>query len=141
MMINNLIALKIITVEDSPIVIDRVQSLLNEISSAEFKGNATNISSALNLIKVEQPDVVILDISLEEDKPKASGINLLIDIRKKYPDLIIIMFTNLSEPQYRNSCMALGANYFFDKSNEFEKITEVLEEVIKNREQVKKLAI
>jgi len=140
-MINNLIALKIITVEDSPIVIDRVQSLLNEISSAEFKGNATNISSALNLIKVEQPDVVILDISLEEDKPKASGINLLIDIRKKYPDLIIIMFTNLSEPQYRNSCMALGANYFFDKSNEFEKITEVLEEVIKNREQVKKLAI
>ena len=140
-MINNLIALKIITVEDSPIVIDRVQSLLNEISSAEFKGNATNISSALNLIKVEQPDVVILDISLEEDKPRASGINLLIDIRKKYPDLIIIMFTNLSEPQYRNSCMALGANYFFDKSNEFEKITEVLEEVIKNREQVKKLAI
>jgi DNA-binding NarL/FixJ family response regulator len=140
-MINNLIALKIITVEDSPIVIDRVQSLLNEISSAEFKGNATNISSALNLIKVEQPDVVILDISLEEDKPKASGINLLIDIRKKYPDLIIIMFTNLSEPQYRNSCMALGANYFFDKSNEFEKITEVLKEVIKNREQVKKLAI
>mgnify|MGYP000579337808 CR=1 FL=1 len=141
MMSNNSIALKIITVEDSPIVVDRVQSLLNEISSTEFKGNATNISSALNLIKVEQPDVVILDISLEEDKPRASGINLLIDIRKKYPDLIIIMFTNLSEPQYRNSCMALGANYFFDKSNEFEKITEVLEEVIKNREQVKKLAI
>jgi len=140
-MSNNSIALKIITVEDSPIVVDRVQSLLNEISSTEFKGNATNISSALNLIKVEQPDVVILDISLEEDKPRASGINLLIDIRKKYPDLIIIMFTNLSEPQYRNSCMALGANYFFDKSNEFEKITEVLEEVIKNREQVKKLAI
>jgi DNA-binding NarL/FixJ family response regulator len=141
MMSNNSIALKIITVEDSPIVVDRVQSLLNEISSTEFKGNATNISSALNLIKVEQPDVVILDISLEEDKPRASGINLLIDIRKKYPDLIIIMFTNLSEPQYRNSCMALGANYFFDKSNEFEKITEVLEEVIKNREQVKKLAL
>lgn len=140
-MSNNSIALKIITVEDSPIVVDRVQSLLNEISSTEFKGNATNISSALNLIKVEQPDVVILDISLEEDKPRASGINLLIDIRKKYPDLIIIMFTNLSEPQYRNSCMALGANYFFDKSNEFEKITEVLEEVIKNREQVKKLAL
>ena len=121
--------IKIITVEDSPIVVERIQSMLKEIAFVDFRGNATNISSALSLIGEEQPHVIIIDISLEEDKPKANGINLLIELRQKYSDVVIIMFTNLVEPQYRNTCKVLGANYFFDKSNDFEKIPEALKEI------------
>jgi len=121
--------IKIITVEDSPLVVERMQTMLAEATYVEFMGNAENISSALNLINIHQPDVAILDICLEKEKGKANGINLLIELRQSYRDLIIIMFTNLVESQYRNACLALGADYFFDKSNDFEKIPEVLKEV------------
>lgn len=122
--------LRIITVEDSPVVVERMRSMLIEIDGIEYSGNATNSNSALNLIDRHQPHVAILDINLEEETPKSNGINILIELREKYPEMVIIMFTNLIEPQYRKTCMIMGADHFFDKSNDFEKISEVLKETI-----------
>lgn len=122
--------LKIITVDDSPVVVERLQSMLSEINNVEFLGNARNIYTALHLIHEKKPNVVILDIHLEEDMPKANGLNLLITLRKKYPKMKILMFTNLTEPQYRNTCIAFGADYFFDKSNDFDKISETLNQIL-----------
>jgi DNA-binding NarL/FixJ family response regulator len=120
--------LKIVTVEDSPIVADRLQRMLSEMENVEFLGNACGITKANNLINHQKPNVVILDIHLEEDLPASNGINLLISLRKKYPDMMIIMFTNLAGCQYRNTCIAFGANHFFDKSVDFDKIQQVLKE-------------
>lgn len=121
--------LKVITVDDSRIVSERLKALLSEIENVKFSGNAGNIRDALTLIDQEKPNVVILDILLEEDLPKANGMDLLITLRAKYPDMKIIMLTNLTEPQYSNTCFALGADYFFDKSNDFDKIAEALNEI------------
>lgn len=122
--------LKIVTVDDSPIIAERLQAMLSEMINIEFAGNATNIASALALIDKQRPDVVILDIYLEMDSPDANGINLLMMLRKKCPTIKIIMLTNLTGPHYRNTCMFLGANYFFDKSNEFERIPEVVHQIM-----------
>ncbi len=118
--------LKVVTVEDSPIVVERIQGLLDEMSQIEYSGNARNIAEALKLVAQTKPDVVIMDIHLEEDMPSFNGIHLLAMLRQLYEDMKIIMLTNLSEPQYRVKCYAFGANYFFDKSNEFERIQETL---------------
>ena len=118
--------LKVVTVEDSLIVAKRLQNLLEEIESIEFLGNATRISSALELIARTKPEVVILDINLEEDMPMSNVINLLITLKEKYKDLHVIMLTNLVEDQYRNTCKAFGAEYFFDKSKDMSRIPEVL---------------
>jgi DNA-binding NarL/FixJ family response regulator len=120
--------LKIITVDDSPIVAERLKTMLADMGNVRYLGNATNISSALHLINQHRPNVVILDIHLEDDMPAANGMNLLISLRNKYPDMIIIMLTNLAEDQYRNTCIALGADYFFDKSNDFDRIPETIRE-------------
>ncbi len=121
--------IKIVTVDDSPFIADRLKCMLSEMSNVEFAGNATHIAEALTLIEEQKPNVVILDIHLEADLPTTNGMNLLILLREKYPELKIIMLTNLIEDQYRNTCMFLGANYFFDKSNEFERIPEVVYEI------------
>ncbi len=118
--------LKVVTVDDSPIIADRLQTILAQIEPVFFAGNATNIATALALIDREQPQVVILDINLEADMPKRNGIDLLIILREKFIDMKIIMLTNLTDLQYRNTCLFLGANYFLDKSNEFEKISEIV---------------
>lgn len=124
--------LKIVTVDDSPIVAERLQSMLSEVENVEFLGNARNIASALALIDRTKPDVVLLDIHLEEDMPEANGIDLLISLRKQYPVMKIMMLTNLTGFHYRNRCIAFGVDYFFDKSNDFDKIPGTLKEIMQS---------
>jgi DNA-binding NarL/FixJ family response regulator len=118
--------LKVVTVDDSPIIAARLQTILAETEQVVFAGNAISIAAALILIEQEQPQVVILDINLEADMPKLNGIDLLSMLRKKYTGMKIIMLTNLTDLQYRNTCLVLGADYFLDKSNEFERIAEIV---------------
>ena len=117
------------TVDDSPVIAERLQYMLSEIDSVEFLGNALNISAALHLIDQRGPNVVILDIHLKDDLLVANGVHLLIQLRRKYPEMKIIMLTNVSVPQYRSTCMAFGADYFFDKTNDFEKIPDTLKKI------------
>ena len=121
--------LKIVTVDDSPIITQRLKSILTDMENIEFLGNANNAVTALNMINKQNPNVVILDIHLAEDLSQFNGIDLLIALRKRYPQMKIIMLTNLTDPQYRARCLAFGANYFFDKSNEFDRIPEALEQI------------
>lgn len=119
--------LKVITVDDSPIIAERLQAILADTEQVVFAGNATGIATALKLIEKERPHIVILDINLEVDTPGSNGIDLLIMLRKNYSDIKIIMLTNLTELRYRKTCMLLGADYFLDKSNEFEKIADIVD--------------
>jgi len=121
--------LKIMTVDDSPVIAERLQFMLSEIDSVEFLGNAFNISAALQLIDQSEPNVVILDIHLKGDMLVANGVHLLIQLRRKYPQMKIIMLTNVAVPQYRSTCMAFGADYFFDKTIDFEKIPDTVKKI------------
>jgi DNA-binding NarL/FixJ family response regulator len=41
----------------------------------------------------------------------------------------VIVLTNYAIPQYRDRSLALGADYFFDKSREYDRVRNVLEEL------------
>lgn len=124
---------KIFIVDDSPVVVARLSQLINEIDEVVVVGYACSISAALLSIQQVKPDAVILDIHLKEDAPDANGIDLLIMLRKSYPDLLIIMLTNVNVPQYIERCMESGADYFFDKSNDFDKIPETLKGIYSHK--------
>lgn len=120
--------LKIVTVDDSSIITERLKYLLNEIDDIEILGNAHSISSAKELTSSVKPDVIILDINLSDDDYGKTGIDLLVEFRQKLPEAKIIIFTNHNELHYRLICLEKGANYFFDKSNESNKMTEVIKQ-------------
>ena len=71
-----------------------------------------------------KPDAVILDIRL----PGRSGIQVLKEIKAAHPETVVIMLTNYDFDQYRRQCLQLGADYFFNKTLEFEKVMTVLAE-------------
>lgn len=121
--------LKILIVEDSPYIAARVRVLLSDEANHEFIGIARNVSRALSLISEKMPDVIVLDIHLEEEMSGFNGIDLLKTIRQDYPGIKVMMLTNFSELQYRHKCMELGAHYFFDKSNDFDKIPDTLKQI------------
>ena len=116
--------MKVFIADDSEVVCERLTTMLSELPGIEIIGQGESIESIRRL----HPDVVILDIRM----PGGSGIDVLEDIKKINTALVVIVLTNYPYPQYRKKCMALGAEYFFDKATEFEKVTEVLETLIQN---------
>jgi DNA-binding NarL/FixJ family response regulator len=113
--------MKVFIADDSRFLCERLIEMLSDIPGIEIIGHAQNVTEALTSIKKLNPDIVILDIRM----PGGSGIDVLQDIKKDKQAPMVIMLTNYPYPQYRKKCLGLGADYFFDKSTEFEKVTEL----------------
>jgi len=109
-------------VDDSPVVRDRLVTMISELPNVEIVGQADIAFEAINSIRKLRPSVVVLDISM----PGGSGMYVLETIKKDRPGPVVIMLTNFAHDHYRQKCLQLGADYFFDKSTEFERVTEVL---------------
>ena len=112
-------------VDDSPIVRDRLTSLLSELPGVEVVGQADIAFEAIDSIRKLRPAVVVLDISM----PGGSGMHVLETIKQDRPEPTVIMLTNFAHDHYRQKCLQLGADHFFDKSTEFERVSEVLRQL------------
>jgi len=117
--------MKIFIADDSAVVRERLIEMLSELPGIEIIGQAQDGLEATNLIKKLNPDVVILDIRM----PRENGIDVLQNIKRDKQAPIVIMLTNYPYPQYRKKCMEAGADFFFEKSTEFEKVMEVVKKV------------
>jgi DNA-binding NarL/FixJ family response regulator len=63
--------------------------------------------------------------------PGGSGLDVLRAIRHGHPRLKVLICTNFPYPQYRDECLAAGANYFLDKSADFDKIPAIFRQLIR----------
>lgn len=117
--------MKVLIVDDSRLLRERLVSMISELSGIDVIAQEQDAAGAKNSIQALHPDVVILDIRLSE----GNGIEVLKKIKKGRTAPVIIMFTNYPYPQYRKKCQEAGADFFFDKSAEFHKITGVLEKI------------
>jgi DNA-binding NarL/FixJ family response regulator len=121
--------MKVFLVDDSAIVLERLKTMFSSIAGIECTGQAQNAKDAIEFIPKENPDLVILDIRLNGG---GNGMDVLSQIKKATPPPIVIMLTNYPYPQYREKCRALGADYFFDKVAEIEKVYETLNQLMKD---------
>ena len=119
--------MKVFIADDSRVVVDRLADLLKEVPSVQLVGRAQDAPEAIRSIVKTNPDAVILDLQM----PGGSGLEVLRTIRQSHPSLWVLICTNYPYAQYREECLAAGANYFLDKSAEFEKIPEILRELTK----------
>ena len=124
--------LKILTVEDSPLIIRRLKEIINGVGDAQYVGNATSMIDALTLIEEHGPDVLFLDIRLGRTEEK-TGIDILSVVNKKNPAIAVVMLTNLSGERYRTLCEREGADFFLDKSQDFDKIPGTLNQIMSQR--------
>jgi DNA-binding NarL/FixJ family response regulator len=71
---------------------------------------------------VHKPDLVIQDVQTAD----GSGLDLLATIKQIGRAPVVIVLTNDAYPAYRKAYLKAGADYFFDKSSEFDQIPNVL---------------
>jgi DNA-binding NarL/FixJ family response regulator len=126
-----LLSMKVLVVEDSTAVRRRLASRLRELPGVELVAEATDGSGALWYARTLAPDVVLLDLSL----PGPSGIEVLTRIKNgTNPPVVIVLTNNANEP-YRVACLGRGADYFFDKSKQFDEMVDLLSHLCNPRKE------
>jgi DNA-binding NarL/FixJ family response regulator len=121
--------LKVLLVEDSILMRAHVASSLRAIKGVAAVRQATDVPSGLQLLESLKPEVLILDVEL----PGQTGMDLLKIARRKDAAVVIIMLTNHDHPKLREKCAELGANFFFNKTTEFDRIAEVCRDLAQSR--------
>lgn len=118
--------MKIVLVDDSAALRSRIGEMITEIEGIEIVGQAEDANEAVWAVEEYQPDAVILDIRM----PKGDGILALETIKKNIEAPVIIMLTNYPYEQYRRKCLNSGADYFFSKTTDLNKLLDLLKELV-----------
>ena len=127
---DNVETLKVLIADDSVMICNRLTEAIQPIPGLEIVGEAHDGVEALQAIGTLKPDVVILDIRL----PGINGLGVLEEIKRAQSSPTVIMLTNFPYLQYRQKAISLGADYFFEKSIEFNKAVEVLMKLHEKRQ-------
>jgi DNA-binding NarL/FixJ family response regulator len=109
-------------VDDSPVVRTRMMTVLGDLERVSIVGHAVTSQEAMAAVPVLKPDIVIMDA-----RPGGEdAAELLRFLRKLDPSPVGIVFTHCSSPELRQCCLDAGADYFFDKSRDIQRITQLV---------------
>lgn len=112
-------------VDDHPLLIDGLKSLISASGIAQVTASATNGKECLRMLGFELPDVLLLDIHL----PDINGIDLCKEIHTRWPTLQILALTSFSEYTSVRKMIENGAKGYVLKSAMPEEIMQGIESV------------
>ncbi len=112
--------MKILIVDDSALFRNKLIDILSSFEDVEIVGQARNGFEAGDKILVEKPDLITMDISMAGE----NGMVALGKIKKDFPDIKIFMLTNFAYKQLEEQAAKLGADAFFDKSGDIDKLLD-----------------
>jgi DNA-binding NarL/FixJ family response regulator len=118
--------IKILLVDDHPLVREGLVNLIRQQSDLEISGEASNEPQALELIVSAAPDVALVDISLEN----GSGIELIKSIKAIYPAVKTLALSMHDESLYAERALRAGARGYIMKSEAAKKIIEGIRSVL-----------
>lgn len=108
----------------------RVATLVGEVEGVEEVREAASAREALELLGTFRPDLILLDLHL----PGGSGLDVLAQVKVGAPPRpVVVVVTNDAGERQRRDCLARGADHFLDKSTEFERILEIVADVVRAR--------
>jgi len=114
--------MKILIADDSELVRGRIKESLKDIKEVEIVGEARNGIEALKIINETNPDLVILDLQM----PELNGIGVLKKMKENKSKSKVCVLTNYPYVQYEKKCREEGAEYFFDKNADFQKVKNMI---------------
>ena len=117
--------LDVFLVDDSAPVRERLVAMLAALAGVCVVGEAEAAAEAIRAILASRPQVVLLDLQLAQG---SSGFEVLRNVRPQAPEIDFYMLSNFSTPAYRRSAEDLGARGFFDKTQEFGRLLDLLAE-------------
>jgi len=127
----------ILIVDDHSIVRRGLIQLINQEPDLRVCGEAENAAQALEIIKRQQVDVAIVDISLHG----INGIQLTEKIKSIRPNLPVLILTMHEEVVYAKRALHAGVEGYVTKSEAAEKIVTAIRQVLSGKEYISKTMV
>lgn len=119
--------MRVLIVDDHAVVRRGLQQILaDEFDDIQF-GEATSAQEALDQLRIEEYDVVILDVSM----PGRSGLDALKEIKKDRPHLPVLMLSFHPEDQFATRVLKAGASGYMTKESAPEELVNAINKVLK----------
>ncbi len=118
----NLDPIKVLIADDHVLYRAGVKTALSTKKDVKVIAEADNGMHLLNMLKMVQPDVILLDIQM----PVMDGIGALPEIKKNWPHIKVIMLTMMDDHSMITKLMELGANSYLSKTSDSEIIYEAI---------------
>lgn len=114
--------MKLLIIEDSTLLIDRLTKLINLVEGVEVIGSAKSIEDALEMVNIHRPEFIILDVLLNGE----NSLEHLDEIYKMVPNVIVAVFTNYPYNVFKSFSVKKGVKHFFDKSKDLEALLDLI---------------
>ena len=118
--------MKVVIVDDSVEIQERLAERLREIPGVEIAGQATTVAEALSAVRQLRPDVMILDLRL----PDGNGLEVLRIMQRERSQTRVIVLTSFPDPQYEQRARAAGAYAFLHKAKDFGRVADLVRSLI-----------
>jgi DNA-binding NarL/FixJ family response regulator len=118
--------IKILIADDHPIVRKGMINIISDESDMKVICETSNGSQVMELIKSNDVDFVILDISM----PGKSGLEVLDMIKNVSPGLPVLMLSALSEEIYASKSLKAGASGFINKETAPEELITAIRKIM-----------
>jgi DNA-binding NarL/FixJ family response regulator len=115
--------MNLFVVENSNYLRERLTKLVERRKGVRVVGHAATQRDAVEQIRRIHPDVVLLDMRLDQ----GTGLDVLKQVKTLGKPPVIIVLTNYAYPQYKQRFMENGAEYFFDKSADLDRMLQALD--------------
>lgn len=117
---------RIIIVDDHPIVRQGLAELINHEDDLEVCGDAEDSYEAIKVIRELKPDLAIVDISLKQ----TSGIELLKDIKVQFPDLSVLVLSMHDEALFAERALRAGAKGYIMKQQATDNVITAIRKIL-----------
>ncbi len=118
---------KILIVDDHPVVRLGISQMISEEPDLEVVRDAEDSSTALKILAQSEIDMTIVDLSLEG----ASGLDLIGEIKERYPDMPVLVLSMHDESLYAERALRSGASGFVMKQAGTETLIKAIRRVLK----------
>jgi DNA-binding NarL/FixJ family response regulator len=125
--------LRVIIADDHAIVRRGLRQILEHESDITTVGEASTADDLLRHLDACPYDVLVLDISM----PGRSGLDVLPEIRRRFPELAVLILSVHSEDQFAVRCLKLGAAGYLNKESAPEELVRAIRRVRSGRRYVR----
>ena len=115
-------AIKVIIVDDHQLVTDCISLFLKGSDDVEVIGVAHSGKEALTVLEKEKPNVVLLDISM----PEMTGIEVTEIVKKKYPEINVLILSMHSDYNNISDAIDAGADGYVPKDVTADELVEAI---------------